>query len=258
MPDPGTLEEATGRTRDRRSRWLAPLVIVAVIAVLIGAVLWMGGGGGGEQASESTGVEGAEQPGAESNPSEVAQPDLSAEEGRDPDDLLAEGPVDADVVLVMFTDYQCPFCAQWSHETLPTMREYVERGELRIEYRDVNVYGEDSERAARAALSAAKQGEFKAYHEALFPEGEIRSPQELDEDSLVELAGELGLDTEQFREDLHSEEVAATVDANAQQGIELGAFSTPSFIVGGEPMVGAQPTAVFTDAVDKALAEAEG
>lgn len=254
MPDPGTTARAPGG----RSRWLVPLVILAVIAVLIGTVLWLGGDDDEQDAAQATAAEGTEHPGAESNPSEVAQPDLSEEEGRDPDDLLAEGPVDAPVVLVMFTDYQCPFCAQWSQETLPTMREYVERGELRIEYRDVNVYGEDSERAARAALAAAKQEEFKAYHDALFADGEIRSPQELDEDSLIELAGELGLDAEQFRTDLHADEVAATIDANAQQGIELGAFSTPSFIVGGEPMAGAQPTAVFTDAVDKALAEAEG
>ena len=88
--------------------------------------------------------------------------------------------------------------------------------------------------------------------------GEIRSEQELSEESLFELAAELGLDTEQFTDDLNSPEVAETVAANAQQGIDLGAFSTPSFILGGSPMVGAQPTEVFTTAVDEALDRAQG
>lgn len=259
MSVPQRAEGTQGPAPDGRSRWLVPLVLLAVVALMIGAVLWIGGGGdgGGTAGSAATG-ESSQRSGAVEHPTEAAPPDLSDQEGRDPDDLLAEGPADAPVVLVMFTDYQCPYCAQWSHETLPALREYVERGELRIEYRDVNVYGDESERGAKASLAAAEQGHFEAYHDALFAGGEIRSPEELDEDSLVELAGELGLDTEQFRADFHSEEVAATIDANAQQGIELGAMSTPAFILDGAPMVGAQPTEVFTDALDEALAEAEG
>ena len=259
MPDPQTTGSTTEQPPGRRSRWLAPLVILAVVAALIAAALWMGGDDDAEQAAGTAATgEPTEQPGAVEHPDQVAQPDLSEEEARDPDDLLAEGPVDAPVVLVMFSDFQCPYCAQWSHETLPVLREYVERGELRIEYRDVNIYGEESERAARAVLAAAKQDRFQEYHDALFSGGEIRSPQELDEESLVDLAGELGLDTEQFTADLNSEEVAATIDANAQQGIELGAMSTPAFLLDGTPMAGAQPTEVFTDALDTALAEKEG
>lgn len=242
--------------------WIVPAVIVAVAALLITGVLVLRPDGGGDEASPA-------QPGQQSgtdraatgpipHPSEVATPDLSAQESRDPDDLLAEGPVDAPVALVVFTDFQCPYCARWSNETLPELREYVDRGELRIEWRDVNIYGENSERASRAVLAAAMQGRHTEYHDALFAGGEIRSEQELSEESLIELAAELGLDTEQFTEDLNSPEVAETVAANAQQGIDLGAFSTPSFILGGSPMVGAQPTEVFTTAVDEALDRALG
>src|SRR5699024_2511383 len=240
-------------------RWAVPLGIVVAVSALIVGVFWMQ-----QDPSEppaqggATGTPSADAPAAVEHPESVAAPDLSSEEGRDPDDLLAEGPADAPVVLVVFSDYQCPYCAKWSDETLPELREYVERGELRIEYRDVNIYGADSERAARAALAAAKQDRLQDYADALFAVGGIRSPQERDEDSLVDLAGELDLDTEQFAADLNSEEVAATIDANAQQGIELGAMSTPAFLLDGTPMAGAQPTEVFTDALDEALAEAEG
>ncbi|MGP5076977.1 DsbA family protein [Brachybacterium alimentarium] len=263
MPDPqttdGTPGGPTSGPRGERPRWLVPVIIVAVVALLIGAVLWIGGDDEPERSGDSaTTGEVTEHPGAVEHPDEVAQPDLSDEEARDPDDLLAEGPVDAPVALVVFTDFQCPFCAQWSDDTLPTLREYVDRGDLRIEWRDVNVYGEDSERAARAALAAAKQDTLEEYHAALFPDGEIREPQELSEGALVDLAGELGMDVDQFREDLNSDEVAQTIDENAQQGIELGAMSTPAFLLDGTPLAGAQPTEVFTDALDEALAEAEG
>src|SRR5699024_305174 len=240
-------------------RWAVPLGIVVAVSAPIGGVLWMP-----QDPSEppaqggAAGTPSADAPAAVEHPESVAAPDLSSEEGRDPDDLLAEGPADAPVVLVVFSDYQCPYCAKWSHETLPELREYVERGELRIEYRDVNIYGEDSERAARASLAAAMQGKHAEYHARLFEDGEIRSSGELDRESLVALAEELGLDAEQFEADMDSEEVETTIAENAQQGIELGAMSTPAFIIGGTPTVGAQPTEVFTQMVDEALAESEG
>ena len=253
---PETTSSATGGVL---RRWAVPLGIVIAAAALIIGVLWTQqrpseppAQGGASSSSR------AEAPAAVENPESVAAPDLSSEEGRDPDDLLAEGPATAPVVLVVFSDYQCPYCAKWSDETLPELREYVDRGELRVEYRDVNIYGEDSERAARASLAAAMQGKHAEYHARLFADGEIRSSGELDQESLVALAEELGLDAEQFEADMDSEEVEATISENAQQGIDLGAMSTPAFIVGGTPTVGAQPTEVFTQLVDEALAESEG
>ena len=249
--------------------WIVPAAIVTVAAVLIAGVLYLNPGydstetatgqASGQAASDG-GTSGlpAQGLGAIEHPSALAVPDLSAQESRDPDDLLAEGPVDAPVVLVVFTDFQCPYCARWSDETLPELRQYVERGQLRIEWRDVNIYGEDSERASRAVLAAAMQGKHTEYHDALFEGGQIRSERELGEEALIALAGDLGLDTERFRTDMDSDQVTATVAANAQQGREVGAVSTPSFVIGGTPLVGAQPTAVFTTAVDAALDRADG
>lgn len=185
---------------------------------------------------------------------EQDQIDLSHIEQREADDPLAIGPVDAPVTLVVFSDYQCPFCAAWSDETLPVMMDYVDDEQLRIEWRDVNVYGADSERGAKAAYAAALQGEFWDYHEELYPDGEIRQPDELTEAALTDLAGELGLDTEQFATDMHSNDVAEQIEVNEQLGLDIGAYSTPAFVVAGQPMVGAQPTDVFVDAVDAALA----
>src|SRR5699024_1988565 len=72
---------------------------------------------------------------------EDTQIDLTHIEQRSEHEPLAAGEVDAPVALVVFSDYQCPFCAAWSHDTLPVMMEYVAAGDLRIEWRDLNVYG---------------------------------------------------------------------------------------------------------------------
>lgn len=247
-PEPGARQQLPARRR-----FLVPAAILAVTALLIGAVLWTRPG---EEQGGGMPAESIAQEQALPHPSEVALPDLSNAETRDAADPLAEGPVDAPVAMVVFTDYQCPYCARWTHETLPELREYVDRGELRIEWRDVNVYGEDSVRAARASLAAAMQGRHSDYQQALFEDGEIRSTAQLDEQALIDLAEELGLDIGQFTEDLRSEEVARTIADHAAQGVELGAVTTPSFVIGGAPSVGAQPTAHFVAQIDEALEKA--
>lgn len=232
--------------------WTIPLLAVAT-AMLLGLVIYLINRGPGESATQPP-------PAAPNAPTEVQgpqQPDLTTIERRDDGDLLAAGPVDAPVTLVVFSDYQCPFCGQWSHETLPLLMEFTEAGSLRIEWRDVNVFGPDSERAARASYAAASQGAFWEYHAALFPDGETLSENELSEESLLALADGLGLDTARFESDMASDETADQILANAQLGLDIGAYSTPAFIVGGQAIVGAQPSEVFLDAVENALSAAE-
>src|SRR5699024_267824 len=114
--------------------------ILLVMALLIAVVLWMGGGGeDGATAAPATDGRAEQGDGAE-HPSEVAQPDLSHEEARDPEARLAEAPVDAPFVLVVFTHFQCPYCARSSPERPPELSEYVVLGSLRIDWRDVNIY----------------------------------------------------------------------------------------------------------------------
>src|SRR5690554_5877169 len=102
-------------------------------------------------------------------------PDLDFIERRDPADPVSVGPLDAPVALVVFSDYQCPYCAKWSNETLPELQAYIDAGDLRIEWRDVNIFGEASERGARAVYAAGLQGEFEAMHNAMFADGLARS-----------------------------------------------------------------------------------
>lgn len=247
-------------TSGRRSLLVPVLVSAAAIALIVLVLALRNGGGepsatAPEVASTSGPGEGSgEEPTAVENPD---APDLTVIEQRDPDDPLAAGPVDAPVGLVVFSDYQCPYCASWSQETLPVLMEHVEAGDLRIEWRDVNVFGEDSVRASQAAYAAAQQDEFWTYHDALFADGESRSGGGLSREALVDLAGDLGLDVEEFSTDLDSAQTAEAVTANAALGHGLGVYSTPAFILDGKPILGAQPTGVFVTAYEQALAEAD-
>lgn len=245
---------STESTRRSRSTWLVPVAVLAIAAVLIAIIVALARGNDPSADGSGTSPSGAEAPTEVQGPE---QPDLSEAESRDDADLLVAGPVDAPVVLVVFSDYQCPFCAKWSAETQPSMMEHVEAGDLRIEWRDVNVFGPASERAARASYAAALQGAFWEYHDALFADGHHRSEADLSDEALSALAADLGLDTEQFATDMASEETAEQIAANQQFGLDLGVQSTPVFILGGQPIVGAQPTQVFQDAFQTALDAAE-
>ena len=164
--------------------------------------------------------------------------------------IVAAGPADAPVSVVVYSDYSCPYCQSWSQDTQPAVEEYAERGDVRLEWRDVSILGEESTRAATAAAAAAQQDAYWEYHEALFANMSARS-----EDQLIDLARGLDLDVEQFTDHLTDPNVLSLVQANMQEAQALGLQSTPSFIVGGTPVVGAQPTEVFVQLIEQALAE---
>lgn len=247
-----------------RSRFIVPIVIVVVTVALIALVWFLQSDKSKDAAEEVAPQQSQEQVETEEETSEpsAAEPEDSAAddqdftllEWRDPDDPMAVGPVDAPVGLVIFTDYQCMYCGKWNQDTLPTMLEYADAGDLRIEWHDANIFGLASEQAARAAYSAALQGKFLEYNDALFPDGNKRSESELSADALIELAGELGLDVEQFTADMEAQTTIDYVLASATFANSVGVASTPTFTLGGTPIVGAQPTEVFVEAFQKALA----
>jgi protein-disulfide isomerase len=236
----------------RRPRWLVPTLIVAVAALL--AILSLSlkdNGSSAVVAGEGPTTDG---PPAVVEPQEQVFLDLARRADGDP---RAVGPVDAPVTLVMYSDYQCVYCASWTATTQPAMLERVEAGELRIEFRDVAIFGADSLRASQAAAAAGLQGRYLDYHEAMFAGGDKRAGAELGEEALVALAADLGLDAERFASDLRSPEVAAMVQADIDEAGSIGVYSTPTFLMSGEPLVGAMPTEVFVEAFDRALARAE-
>jgi protein-disulfide isomerase len=170
---------------------------------------------------------------------------------------MAKGPTDAPVVMVAYSDFQCPYCGKFARDTEPALeRKYVENGTLRIEWRDFPYLGKESELAARAGRAAAIQGKFWAFHDAMYAHQLPPNSGHLDEDHLAGVAEDLGLDPDRFRKDMAADETRFSVGRDFEEGRRIGVTGTPAFIINGKPVMGAQPTEVFESVIEKAAAEA--
>ncbi len=160
------------------------------------------------------------------------------------------------MVLVEYADYQCSFCGRFTRETQPGLiKKFVDAGTLRIEFRNFTVFGADSERAARASWAAGQQGRFWQLHDALY--AKTRKGEALAEDKLVDLARTSGVaDIEKFRADMKSADAARALKKDQDEGYQLGVQSTPSFLINGRPVAGAQPAEVFAQGIEDAAARA--
>ncbi|MGG7463743.1 DsbA family protein [Plantibacter sp. YIM 135347] len=178
---------------------------------------------------------------------------------RIPDDVTAQGAVDAPVVIVEFADYRCPFCGVFDRDTLPTIvKDYVDKGAVRFEWRDLPVFGDQSIGAAVAARAAGEQGMFWEYHTALFAAAPERGHPELPNEKLIEFARQVGVpDIDRFTMDLASPELAERVRADYVEGTNIGISSTPIFLVNETPIAGAQPLSAFLKVIDEELAKAD-
>jgi predicted DsbA family dithiol-disulfide isomerase len=78
----------------------------------------------------------------------------------------------------------------------------------------------------------------------------------LDEDHLVSVAEDIGLDVDRFRDDLDSPEIEQAVQEDFAEGQAIGVTGTPAFVINGVPVIGAQPTEVFERTIEKAAGEA--
>lgn len=177
---------------------------------------------------------------------------------RDPDDPMAIGDVDAPVVLTEWVDLRCPFCAVVSRDTLPTLiEEYVDTGQVRIEFYDVAFFGEESEDAAVAGRAAAEQDMFMEYMTAVFEAAPDGGHPDMPRETLIAFAEQIGIpDMEQFTADLDDPELRAAVRESTQYSQQLGVTAVPFFVAGESALSGAQPTASFQQFLDQALAEA--
>jgi protein-disulfide isomerase len=144
-----------------------------------------------------------------------------------------EGPPDAPLELVMYGDFQCPFCSA-AQSILRRVRDRLD-GRLRFAFRHFPLpeVHPDAERAAEASEAAAAQGAFWEMHDALYGAGG-----ELGLERIIALAEGLGLDAQRIRSELDAGTHAGRVAADVAAGRTAGVKGTPGFFVNGRRHVG--------------------
>ena len=157
------------------------------------------------------------------------------------------GSARAPVTIVVFTDFQCPFCAKAETTMHELSAKYGDR--VRVAFKNNPLpFHDDARLASRAGLAAAEQGKFWEYHDALFAHQDA-----LGRDALLGYAKGVGLDVAKFTAAMDAERTATAVDADIAEAKKLSVMGTPAFFVNGRRLVGAQPLAKFEALVDEAL-----
>ncbi len=172
------------------------------------------------------------------------------------DDDAFKGPADAAVVIVEFSDFQCPYCGRWYEQTLTRILEAYPT-EVKFVYRDFPIFGEDSLRAAQATECAEEQSpdKFWAMHDRLFARLTSGDTTPLSQETLVSYAQELELDTRSFAECLSSQRYRDEVERDYQAAVSYGLRGTPGFVINGVVYaIGAQPFDVFDQIIQSELA----
>jgi protein-disulfide isomerase len=160
------------------------------------------------------------------------------------------GNAKAPVMIVEFSDYQCPFC----HQVEPTVKAVLAKygDKISLSYRDFPLTAIHSQAmiSAEASRCAEEQGKFWEYHDQLF------TSSKLEKDDLIGYARNLKLDDKQFESCLTSEKYKADIEKDEQDGRKVGVNGTPGFFINGVFVNGAKPESEFTGIIDDELGRA--
>lgn len=179
-------------------------------------------------------------------------------------DEPAKGQPNAPITIIEYSDYQCPFCLRHFQQTMPQLQPYIDAGQVQYLFKDfplTNIHPQATKahEAARCARELAGDEMYWTMHDLLFVNQESWSqpsvPQHIP--VLKALAAEAGLPQAEFDECLDSDRYTEAVNAEFEEGTQLGIQGTPTFFVNGQRIVGAQPFIVFQQAIEQLLAAEE-
>ena len=172
-----------------------------------------------------------------------------------PDPLAArsKGRRDAPVTVYEMSDFQCPYCRDFTLNTLPALeREYVQPGKVRFVFINLPLTSTHAHAvaAAEVAMCAARQERFWPVHDLLFR----RQPQwaGLADPGpyLLALGDSAGLDHARLAQCVRSKATRVEITADAARAARAGATKTPTFYVEGGLLEGAAPVEVFRQVLD--------
>jgi len=157
------------------------------------------------------------------------------------------GPDNALVTIVVWSDFQCPFCAKQAPVLAELRAKYPD--EIRVVYRHLAMgFHRDASLAAEAAVAAAEQGKFWAFHDQVF--GNFGHLTRADLESYAQA---IGLDMVAFRAALDQRRYRDAIVAEGAAAEALGVDGTPTMFINGAPVVGARTTAMIGPLIEAHL-----
>ena len=189
------------------------------------------------------------------------QPSIPLKISTDNDPII--GNPDAPITIIEFSDFQCPFCARFHVETLPSiMNEYIDKGQVKLVFRDFPIQSihPNALPASVASECANEQGKFKEMHDKLFENQKEWSNQSLDNlmITFTQYALDIGLEDEKFDTCLKNGKYVEEIQKDLDDGRNYGITGTPGFFVGNDQigfieLKGAQPFENFKKVIDTQL-----
>jgi protein-disulfide isomerase len=145
------------------------------------------------------------------------------------DESPSIGDPKAKVTIVVFSEFQCPFCARIAPVIDSLVMANPDKVRLVFKHFPLNFH-KDAPAAAAASIAAQKQGKFWEYYNALSP-----NYQSLNDSTFIAIAEKVGLNVEQFKKDMVLDaEKQAIIDRDMKLGMEVGVQGTPNFYVNGK------------------------
>lgn len=155
----------------------------------------------------------------------------------------------AEVVIVEYSDFECPFCERHHPTLLQAMEEYGDK--IAWVYRHFPLsFHPEAEPSANASECADEQGKFWEYSDALFA-----NQDKLAASYYPQLAGELGLNMNKFNECFNAKKYQSVIDNDQASGATAGVTGTPATFINGQMVSGAVPYSTIKQLIDAELAK---
>jgi protein-disulfide isomerase len=163
------------------------------------------------------------------------------------------GPEDAPITIVEFSDFQCPYCAQFEEQTFNALLDKY-KDKVRFVYRDFPLTSihPDAMGAALAANCANEQDKFWQMHDAMFSSQRVTG---VGTDAVTKMATDLQLDMDQFDDCVQKQKYSSEISHDMADGTSYGVTGTPTFFINGVRLVGAQPIEQFSAVIEQLLAQ---
>jgi protein-disulfide isomerase len=186
-------------------------------------------------------------PGAE----ERAKPGAKTVEGVTAGATPIKGRADAPVLIVQFSDFECPYSRKFYKETMPQIeKDYIATGKVKFAYRDFPLgFHQQAVPAAVASRCAAKQGKYWEIFD------QFSNLEKIDKDTIAMSAKLAGLDKDAFNVCINDPAVKGEVQKDMSEGFKFGVKGTPAFFINGRLTIGAVPFEVFKQMIDEELAK---